>query len=115
MRSVVALVSSREHFVLVMTFLVVTYWDCASVDIGEKLSRIPDILWSVGPQCPAPDTQVVQQVWSTVQPQYHHNTGHKRGNYPELSTFTTNQDIHLRIIYYSNKYLLWIVITSITL
>ena len=56
------MVSSREHFVLVMTFLVVTYWDCASVDIGEKLSRIPDILWSVGPQCPAPDTQVVQQV-----------------------------------------------------
>ena len=55
MRSVVALVSSRVHFVLVMTFLDVTYWDCASVDIGEKLSRIPDILWSVGPQCPPPD------------------------------------------------------------
>ena len=32
-----------------MTFLVGTSWDTASVDIGEKLSRIPaDILWSVG-------------------------------------------------------------------
>ena len=58
-----------------LTFLVVTYWDRASVDIGVKLSRIPSLShiliscaqWS-DPECPAvPHTWTVHSLNTTVQ------------------------------------------------
>ena len=101
MPSVVALVSTRGHFVLVMTFLVVTYWDCASVDIGEKLSReqdTTDILWSVS-----------VQYWThlcctlslyTCIPSTQAN---QRRTF-NLHSPPINQSIDLMIIYYRHKY-----------
>ena len=89
------------HSVLVMTFLVVTYWDCASVDIGEKLSReqdTTDILWSVSVQCWT-HLCCTLSLYTCIP-----STQANQRRTFNLHSPPINQSIDLMIIYYRHKY-----------